>query len=219
MPLPWSFSTQVLMPWNETTAFSYVSKRNSGDVSATISLGARYQMTEQEAAKSNGVYTKYDVKITFDFAAISNGVEPKVRDTITPTEDTYPLVVISVTTNPLLQFYDLLARDLRIVYDLQDQCNILRAVPTPGGGGQRSPTYSTLAANQSCRLQPESMGVEMQTVGKILTRNRHSLYLATQTVLQAMDVIEVNSVKYEVTGQVNVSQFDTLTTATVERIT
>jgi hypothetical protein len=192
------FTTQPLLPWNETTTLAYTSVRTAGNVSATIpELGwSRYSLGTKEAAKSLGVYLASDEKITFALGALA--FEPKPGDKVTPA-GLAERVVLTVTRNPMLRFWDLIVRDLILAHDLRSVCTIKRSAPTPGTGGLRATTFTDLAEDVPCKLNWDRTAFEPETTGKMLAREQYTLWLGQRIQTLPGDLVEVDGTAYEVT--------------------
>jgi hypothetical protein len=223
-------------PWMEAVA--YTSVRTAGDV--TVGAGAFstafspafavagglladgcYRVTAREAARSNGVYTANDVRVSLPNPMPDPIGEPKPRDTVAWKGRTY--VVLDVAGSdwfPGSPFWVVTARCPQVAYDLRDTADVLRPLPQPGGGGLRRwlSAAEVLAAGIDCRLQPEAVGAEPETGGKLTTRTRYKCYLAGTVRLRAGDAVRVDSVLYEVKGQGDIDSLGLITVADVERI-
>ena len=203
-----------LFAWAEKN-YTYTSVRNSGNLIQTLPTVVRTPLGKKEIQKSQGVYVGEDVQIITDQAYFP--FTPKTADSISsPTGPS--LVVLSVKAVPLSQFYELICRDLVIVYDLQQLATINRPNVASTAGGLRNVTgYTALATNAPCRLQSIDVTVESDTLGGSVSRRRFNLYMATDIDVLVGDVVVVNSVSYEIKEHPMVN-FDTLATIVVERI-
>ena len=213
------FDTQALLPWNET-GFAYVSVGTEGVLTATIASASRYALGTKEAARSNGVYLNTDEVVTFALdepALLAEGITPKPRDTVEPPGEC-PRVVLDVQPNRFLKFWRLTVRDLVVAYDLRDLLTVKRSTPTPQADGSRLRNPSNAAVDVPGRLQPEEWQRELDTDQRVTTRRRYTAYLGQALVLEAGDTIVLDDTEYEVTGQSDISQLDSLTRVSCERI-
>jgi hypothetical protein len=210
-----SQSTQSLLPWNEATALSYTSVASPNNTTVSIATYARYTLGLKEAARSNGIYQSVDEKITFGFDSIS-GFEPKPTDLLTPSGFSQR-IVISVNRNPMLRYWDLIARDLILVYSLRDSCDIKRPTVASGTGGLRTASYTTISTAVACKLNWDRTTFETDAAGKFLERKQYTLWLGEKVATQAGDIVEVSSVQYQVTEPVGFT-FDGLAEVRCTRI-
>lgn len=206
--------TQSYLPWNETN-FTHTSVRDSGNVTATIATASRYPMAVGEAAASNGVYLKGDEKITFALNALA--FVPKPRDLILPPGETTTAVVLEVTKNSFLKFWELLVRNLIIAHDLKDVATIRRSTPSPTDTGTRERNPSDFATNVPCRLQPDSTEIDLGE-DRVTQRKRYTCFIGQPLEIEAGDTIVVDGVEYEATEQSDIDQYDTLTRVACERL-
>ena len=211
-----AFDTQSLMPWSESDGVYTSTRPNSADATALVASYCRYSGMRGEAVPSDGVYLHEDETVTFASNALP--WEPKPQDTFTPSGDT-PRVVIAVNDNRFLKYWKLTVRNLILSYDLQQSAIIYRPNVTASVSGLRLANLAVLRAATPCRLQPITMSAAAgRFAGKLLTRLAFDCYLGVPIRLLAGDVIEVESVKYEVTEQSEIDRLDTLTTVRCERI-
>ena len=213
------FDTQALLPWTEDGG-EYTSVRTAGDVTVPLDGVARYSLGTKEAARSNGVYLATDEKVTFALAAAelaAAGITPKPRDRFNPAGCS-ERVVLSVTRNPFLKFWDLVVRDLVVAYDLRDLLTVRRSAPTAAADGLRVRNPADANPNVPGRLQPDEWQREIVTDRRVTTRRKYTAYLGQPLELQAGDTLVLAGVEYEVTGQSDISSFDTLTRVACERI-
>lgn len=193
------FATQSLLAWNEAD-LGYVSVRNSGNVTATVETFARYSLGIKEAAKSLGAYQAQDEKITFGFDELA--FDPKPGDLVTPS-GLSQRVVLNATPNRMMQFWDLMVRDLVLVYDLRDTCSIKRPTVSAGTGGLRAATFADVATSVPCKLNWDRTAFDQDgALGRFTGKKQYTLWLGQRTETQAGDIVEVSSVQYEVTEPV-----------------
>jgi len=217
--------SQLQIPWNEDGAEETLFLTSSGtpDVEATVlpDKWARYSAAYRELRPSHGVFVSADFKVTFSSATFTAFV-PKPGDRAYWDGLTCPAVVLSVQSNDLLRFYDLTVRDLVLSYDLRSSCTVYRPTVSADASGLRSVTFASLYADVPCALSPESWQQEVLTDDQLIRRQRYTAYLMKTTDvptinLKAGDVIDIDSVRYEVIGQPTVIEYDTLISATLER--
>lgn len=215
-----TFDTQSLVPWPADGALCVTSTRpNSQDLTESVSVYATYPGAIREAKPSNGVFTLQDWQVTFATDAISFAVKP--RDVLSWVDDdgnTVSLTVRQAKPNPMLKYWDVQGFQLQAQADLCDSIAVWRATNTAGSDGYRSSTLAQVGSAILGRLQPEEMGAEPDTDGKLLTRTRYTAYLSSPVTLYAGDVLIVGSVKYEVTQQGDIDALGTFAFARCTRI-
>ncbi len=209
-----TYDTQPLIPWQE--AVTVTSVRTAGNVAVTLNTAGANEVTQKEAARSNGVYVAGDLTVEFDPAAV--GFDSKPRDLVTWSGRDY--VVLSVGGDPnWLKFVTLHCRSPQIAYDLRDSVTITRPNASPGSGALRNPgAYTTVANAVDGRLQIDRRETETDTAGRLTTRTRATLYLANQVDVLAGDRVAVGGVIYEVAGQADIDALGLLTSVPVTRI-
>lgn len=196
--------------WGEPLRYT-----RAGTGSTHTVCGGRHIVGEEEGRSSYGVYTIRRERFTLACDALP--FEPGLRDTVAPAKKN-PRVVTSVGGSPFLKFWVLDAQYPTLIDTLDQTATVYRPSNAPDGEGFRNPTLATLYASQACRLQPDTTEREWDTAGRVTTRKRYVCVFGSAVVLQAMDVVEVSSVKYEVTQQSEVESLGVLTFALVERI-
>lgn len=217
--------SQLQIPWNQDAAADTLFLTSSGtpDVEASIApdLWSRYPAPYSQARPSDGVFVQADYKVTFSSATFT-AFNLKPGDRAYWDGLTCPTVVLSATRNDMLRYWDLTCRDLVLSYDLRTQCTVYRPTVAADSSGLRSVSFTSLYADVPCAIEPQGWSQEVMTDDQLIRRQRYTVYLLkTHTVpavaLKAGDVLDVSSVRYEVIGQEQVSEYDTLITVTVER--
>lgn len=177
--------------------------------------GGRHLNGTAEGLTSYGVYLIQ--KELFTFSACDLPFEPRPRDTVTPANK-YPRVVVSVDGSPWLNFWKVECQYPSLVDDLDAVATVYRPSPTPTDEGFRNPGLSAVYSSQAVRLQPDKREMEFDTVGRVTTRSRYICIFGASVTLNAGDVIEVASVRYEFKGQQEIESLGLLTFAEVTRI-
>ena len=220
-----AFDSQLLIPWNQDRSQDTLVLTSTGspDVDASLppDTWSRYSASYREAKPSHGVFVQADYKVTFSSLTFTAFV-PKPGDRAWWDGLTCSGVVTSVQQNDFMQYYDLTVRDLVLSYDLRSECTVQRPTVAPDGSGLRSMTLADLYSDVPCALQPEAWQQETLTDDQLIRRQSYTIYLlktaaAPDIVLKAGDVVTVDGVIYEVTGQQVVIEYDTLVTVSVER--
>lgn len=177
--------------------------------------GARYLDGTAEGRTSYGVYLIQ--KERFTLASDALPFDPRPRDSVQPA-GLYPRTVVSVDGSPWLKFWGLNCQYPSLVDDLDAVATIKRPVPTPSDEGFRVPNLSNAYTNVASRLQPDTRTREWDTAGKVTTRAKYVAIFGTAVTLNAGDVVEISSTKYEVVEQGEIEELGVLTFAAVERI-
>jgi hypothetical protein len=177
--------------------------------------GGRHIVGTEEGRTSYGVYLIQRERYTIACDAVP--FEPRPRDTIAPARKT-ARTITSVGGSPWLKFWVLEAQYPTLVDDLDQTATVYRPSNAPTNEGLRNATLSAVYSSQACRLQPDDRTREWDTLGKVTTRARYICIFGSAVTLNAGDVVEVSSVKYEVTEQSEIESLGMLTFAAVERI-
>jgi len=209
-----AYDTQSIVNdvWGEAVAYGRV-----GTVSSTEITAARYPKGSGEGATSLGVYTIKKETYTFDVSALS--FAPKPRDTLTPA-DGVARVITDVTEAPFLNFWKCEAQVPELASDLDQSATVYRPAPTPTAVGLTAANLAAIYTDTPCRLQPMGRTFEpVESLGKsMVTRAAYRAIFSASVVLNAGDVIEVEGVKYEATGQQEIESLGVLTFAECTRI-
>jgi hypothetical protein len=207
-----TYDTQSVInsAWGER--LSYV--RGGTGTTHTVTGGRHLQGTA-EGLTSFGVYLIQKERITLASDALP--FDPRPRDTVAPTGKP-ARTVISVGGSPFLKFWTLDVQYPALVDDLDALATVYRPSPTPTDEGFRNPGLTAVYTNYAVRLQPDTRTREWDTAGKVTTRSKFVCVFGTAVTLNAGDVVEVSSVRYEVTEQSEVESLGLLTFAAVERI-
>lgn len=215
--------SQLQLPWAEDGEMVLISVRDGGNVEAVFAGGSwcKYAATYRESKPSDGVYTQGDYKITFSAATFTD-FTPKVGDYVWWEDlDCEAVVLSSVIGNGLLRFYDLSVRDLVLAYDLRYEATIYRPTVSHDASGLRSVTFTAIYADVPAAIHEEQWNQET-TDDQLMRVQRYTVYLGTTAAIpsvavKAGDVVDIESVRYEIVGQVTVGAIDTLTTLSVVR--
>lgn len=121
--------------------------------------------------------------------------------------------------SPFLKFWTLEAQYPSLADDLDQVATVKRPAPTPTDGGMRTPNLATVYSSQACRLQPDTREREWDTAGRVTTRAKYVCVFGAAVELNAGDVVEISSVKYEVVSQGEIESLGVLAFAAVERLT
>jgi hypothetical protein len=221
-----AFESQFRLPWNADGSLTLTSVRpNSTNETATVGVFAAYPGMVREAKPSNAVFQTQDCTFTFGLDAVS--FPPKSRDTVAwdyadPSfvwqSDTFKIK--TAQRFDFLKYWRLECFRLVAHVDLADSIAVWRPSVTTSSDGLRSRTLSVVSGASAIagRLQPDSWREEQDTDGRILRRQTYTAYLSTAIVLQLGDVLRVGGIDHEVTGQSEIDQYDTYTTAQCTRI-
>lgn len=211
-----TYDTQAVVnaAWGES--LTYYSATGPTTFALSSVTGTRHLKGTTEGATSYGVYT-----ILRELYTVSSDdvTAPKLRDKVAPVGSDALRVVTNVSGSPFLKFWTLEAQYPSLADALDESADVLRATNTPTDEGFRSPTFADAYTAVACRLQPDARTREWDTVGKVTTRAKYVAIFGSAVVLNAGDVVEVSSVKYEVVEQSEVESLGVLTFAACERIT
>lgn len=197
--------------WGESVTYTVTGPGTTHAVTA-----GRHIDGEEEGRTSFGVYTIRKETYTLATDAISNWT-PKLRDTVAPT-GLPARVVTGIGGSPFLRFWKLSTSYPALADALDQTGTLLRATSAATNQGYRNPTYAAVGSTLAVRLQPDTREREWDTTGKVTTRSRFQCVFGGAVTLNAGDLIEVSSVRYEVTEQSEVESLGLLTFAAVERI-
>ncbi len=207
--MPIDTQAAVNAAWGESVTYT-----RAGVGTTHTVTGGRHLKGVTEGSTSYGVYTI--ARELFTLATDALAFTPKLRDTITPSGLAARVVTV-VGGSPFLKFWTLEAQYPSLADDLDATATVLRATNSPTDEGFRSPSFATVYT-VACRLQPDTRTREWDTVGKVTTRSKFVCVFGSAVTLNAGDVVEVSSVRYEVTEQSEVESLGVLTFAGVERI-
>lgn len=195
-----SYSTQAMMPWNEESVTVTSIRPNSSNSVEVVTNAGVSPLSQSEISASNGVYVSGDLKFEFSTSAPAFTLKP--RDTIAWGGDTY--TVMTAAREPWLEFVQVVARNPILAADLRQTATVYRPVPTTDDYGMRVANLASVYTSQPCRLQPVSRTQEFDVIAGEATRAVFTCVFLNSVVLYAGDVIEVSSVRYEVTGYTGV---------------
>lgn len=209
--MPIDTQAAVNAAWGESVSYAV-----AGGSTYTVTAG-RHIDGETEGVTSYGVYTIRRESYTLATDAISNWT-PKLRDTITPSGLAARVVTGIGPSSPWLKFWKVLTEYPALADSLDQTADVKRPTNSPTDEGFRSPSFTNAYSSVACRLQPDTRTREMDMLGGVKTVSRFVVIFGSAVVLNAGDVVEVSSVKYEVTEQSEVESLGVLTFAGVERI-
>ena len=212
--MSYTIDTQDFLPWAVETVVCTSKRPNSSDVTETVTNAGATQVSNAEAAKSNGVYVNGDAK--FEFSSTAPAFELKPRDSLVWGGNTY--IVQRAVRDSFLNCVQVDARNFVMAADLRQTATVLRPDPEPNATGMRIPNLSTEYTDEPCRLQPLTRSREWATGGGERTRKAFECYFLTAVELEAGDVILVDGVRYEFTEQDSIEQLGDLTVASCERV-
>lgn len=208
--MPIDTQAVVNAAWGETLTYT-----RAGVGTTHTVTGGRHLKGVTEGLTSYGVYTI--ARELFTLATDALAFTPKLRDTITPSGQS-ARVVTQVGGSPFLKFWTFEAQYPSLADDLDQTADVKRPTNSPTNEGFRSPSFSNAYSSVACRLQPDTRTREMDLLGGVKTVSKFVVIFGSAVVLSAGDVVEVSSVKYEVTEQSEVESLGVLTFAGVERI-
>jgi hypothetical protein len=207
-----TYDTQAAVnaAWGESLEYT---RSGSGRVYSVT--GGRHNQGTAEGLTSYGVYLIQKERITLASDALP--FDPRPRDTVA-TVGGNARVVVSVGGSPFLKFWTLEVQFPCLVDDLDALATVYRPSPAPTDEGFRNPNLAAVYTDYAVRLQPDTRVREWDTAGKVTTRAKFVCVFGSAVTLNAGDVVDVSSVKYEVTEQSEVESLGLLTFAAVERI-
>ena len=207
-----TYDTQAVVnsAWGETLTYTRV-----GTASTTSVTGTRHLKGTAEGRTSYGVYAIQ--RELFTVATDALAFTPKMRDTVTPS-GLPARVITGVSGSAFLKFWTLEAQYPSLADDLDQVATVYRPAPAPTTTGMREPNLATVYTSQAVRLQPDTREREWDTAGKVTTRAKYVCVFGAAVVLNAGDVVEVSSVKYEVVSQGEIESLGVLTFASCERL-
>jgi len=205
-----AYSTQDLLPWaTESVVFASTGTATTETVTNCGVKG----INAKEAAKSNGVYVNGDITIEVSTTAPAFTLKP--RDTATWNGTAY--TILDVNTEAWLEFRQVTARNPAIAYDLRQSATVYRPEPDTDAAAMRIPNFAAVYTAIDCRLQPGSREQEFGDLGE-KTRQTFTIYFGSAVTLKAGDIVEVDSVRYEVKSQTVIESLAELCSATCDRI-
>jgi hypothetical protein len=198
-------------------AITYTSTGIGGSSVPVLDAGM-YLGAITEHAPSNGAYQRIDAKWSIRFSLLAPLGGAKPGDTIT---DSSSLVWTVITATPpvISGVWQISSLRLEIAPAFAQLGTLTRPSNTEqdSAGRQGLITYSTIAANVPCRLQPIS-----GDAGDIQERRgmprRFTAFLGSQVVPQSLDIFTVAGQGYTVLGFRNPQRIDELQTLTCELI-
>lgn len=206
-----AYATQDLLPWaTESVLFA-----STGTAATeTVTNCGVSPVSAKEAAKSNGVYVNGDIRIEVSTSAPAFTLKP--RDTAVWNGTIY--TIMDATREPWLEFVQVTARNPAIAYDLRQSATVYRPAAESDSASMRIPNFAALYTAVDCRLQPVNREQEWDTVGGEKTRQTFTIYFGSSVTLKAGDIVEVDSVRYEVKSQTVIESLAELCSATCDRI-
>jgi hypothetical protein len=208
------FPSQAQIPWPETVVVTSVFSNPASNIIQTVTDAGVYQLGNTEGAPSQGVYTKFKIKVTIGQSDVP--FTPKPADTVLWLGNTY--TVQRVQGYDWLEYYELEALNLILAYQLVQSGNLKRPTNAVDATSKLTfATYTPIAANIPCRLQP--MTGDAVDIGKRRTMpQRFTAYLGIQVVPQAKDVFTVAGQDYTVLNFRNPERIDEVQTLQCELI-
>jgi len=146
--------------WDNVESVTLQSTRK-GNMTCTLGIVLRGQLSNKEIAKSGGAYTGLDLTFLIPNAQLPAGTVPKPADVITDGSNTaYTVLQVNGQCKDAngFQVWQTICRDPIIAYDLQDLVNIERATLSTDDTGAVVKTFppvggQTPYANLPCRVQ------------------------------------------------------------------
>jgi hypothetical protein len=214
MTLDFETDQQVI---DNLEAITYTSVATAGNTTIDISDAAFYWQNLQEAAPSAGVYTRADGIFVVRNSLLAGVGGAKPSDTLTRADGSV-WTVLSVRPPVISGVWQLTCRDLILANGLQQTGTLTRPNLTQDSAGRQAlMTYSTIASNIACRVQPEG-----GDAGNLLDRRtlpqRFTAFLGVQVIAQAKDLFTVGGQSFTVLDFKMPQRIDELMTLSLELI-
>lgn len=186
-------------------------------LSATGGAAKRRAPTWKEQTASAGAYSAKNLVWLLPTANLPDGVTPKAGDVIRDASSV-DHTVLEVQVGKFGQTHRCVTIALAVVYELSELGTLERPVSGRDGAGRPLPAgYTVIAADVSCRVQPED-----GTAGDVDERKviplRYTATLATPVVVRARDRFTVDGTAYTVTGFRNPERLDQLLQLSLELV-
>jgi hypothetical protein len=214
MTLDFESDQQVI---DNLEAITYTSVATAGNTTIDVPDAAFYWQNLQEAAPSAGVYTRADgiFVVRDSLLACVGGAKP--ADTITR-DDGSVWTVLSVRPPVISGVWQLTCRDLILANGLQQTGTLSRPALTQDSAGRQAlSSYTTVASNIACRVQPEG-GDAGNALDRRTLPQRLTAFLGVQVTAQAKDLFAVDGQNYTVLDFKMPHRIDELMTLSLELI-
>ena len=214
MTLDFETDQQVI---DNLEAVTYTSVATDGNTVVSVPDAAFYRQDLREAAPSAGVDTRADgiFVVRNSLLAAVGGAKP--ADTITRADGSV-WTVLTARPPVISGVWQLTCRDLILANGLEEMGTLSR--PTLGqdsAGRQTFTSYTTIAANVPCRVQPEG-GDARDVFERRTLAQRYTAFLGMQVTAQAKDQFTVSGQSYTVLDYKLPQRIDELMTLSLELI-
>lgn len=188
-----TLAAAIMGDWAVMDGTAAVTLTPSGSGSAdAVAHALSRQITNKEAAESNGAYVIGDLVWSLPVEEVS--VAPKPRDTITEADGTI-WTIIAVDRATLRTRYRCWCKRYRLEDLLDTTVDIELGTAVSGVRGQVTFTYTTAYASVAARIQPISMTAEAEAERRILAPT-HMIYLGSAVTVDARHRIKHGSTYY-----------------------
>jgi len=190
-----------------------VTLKHRGSSSESIATALQRSLNTREIAASDGKYVSGDVRWHLPDALVTNA--PRLGDTIVDVGDRY-YTILDVQHATLENRWRCIARDVAVVYGLDDTVEILEATYAKGDGGAMEPTFATKWTGIRARIQPDAMDATTEH-GQRYPNRKFNIFIA-----EDLDLTNLHRVKskdgtaYKIMGYTRAERIGELQTITAE---
>lgn len=195
--------------WPNLEAVTLRESATSGYTEHAITKAKRRAVTTREQAASGGVYLASDVVWLIPNELLPSGVEPKPADQIEDADGVQWTIIEIQPRGKFGNTWRLVTRNLILAADLRSEADVLRPSFAVDNAAQRAPVFAQVYADVPCRLQEVDHQIA-DVDGGSTDHREYMLYVGQRLVLRAGDVIEIASVRYDVTGAGSWDRIDRL---------
>lgn len=196
--------------WPNLEAVTLRESATDGYTDHAITYAKRRAVTHREVIASGGAYTASDLVWLVPNELLPTGVPIKPADQI---RDAAAVDWAVLEVNPRGKFgntWRLVTRSLVLAADLRSECDVLRPSFAQDAAGQRAPVFAVPYSDVPCRLQEQKHDSLTDYQGGPNDRREYALWVGSRLVLRAGDVIQIDSVRYDVAGSGSWDRLDQL---------
>lgn len=181
--------------------------------SESIATALQRSLNTREIAASDGKYVSGDVRWHLPDALVTKA--PRLGDTIIDAGDRY-YTILDAQHATLENRWRCIARDVAVVYGLDDTVEILEATYAKGTAGADEPTWATKWTGVRARVQPLATDIAVEHEAR-RTRTTHQVFIT-----EDLDITDKHRVKdkagtvYRVTGYTRAERIGELQTIDAE---
>lgn len=199
-------------------AVTFTSVRAAGNVTVAVTDATFSYITLREAAASNGVYEAGDVTFSIRQSLLAAVGGAKPRDTVVRASDGQTYTVLTATPTVMTKVWDVTCRNLVLAADLRQTGTLARPTNAQDAAGRPTlASYTTVAANIACRVQPEG-GAASDVGDRRTIPKRFAAILGVQVDAHAKDTFTCDGVTYTVLESRNPERIDQLQSLVLEKV-